>query len=40
MTLKCVSDLFSVLDPVSVDRKMLEWMLSLKAEFAEGGLRI
>lgn len=36
MTLKCVSDLSFGLDPVSVDKKMLEWMLSLKPEFAEG----
>lgn len=36
MTLKCVSGLSFGLDPVSVDKKMLEWMLSLKPEFAEG----
>lgn len=35
MTLKCVSDLSFGLDPVSVDKIMLEWMLSLKREFTE-----
>lgn len=36
MNYTCVSVLSSRSDPVLVDKKMLEWMLSLKPKFAEG----
>lgn len=41
MTLKyVVQTCFSGLDFMSIDKKTLEWMLALKPEFAEEGLRI